>query len=536
MDWQTDGPSDSAIETVVPPEEMRRIFRKLWPLLAEMLDSDHLELIDALIGVAGDWLRIGGDYDRPFAQSHHPDCVAAAKQIGEALVAELADRTDLSLGTRVYLRSTAEFHDVQVSVDIPPDVKVFFREVERGKDNWREAEQTLVADLKTKAEDWVSEDPLTIIGRLVELRAELKRAKVQWPDRTWIVCQTLAEKVVDPLAWLKAAEAAGFMPEGCRFADRALEAGDLIEEHAGALLADPKSRTTMIGMMLASSSAPEWAARQAAEALTAHDYRLIETLVVREELSDEGVRLLLGGAGLVRAMVAIALFSGRRREDGWSPGQFEGAWLDALLDLRASELPEVPHYEIAELFEYLAQQYPDTLADLVERSLAEAENAEVYRVLPHDCRNALYRLPAGQKLRLWRRFRDQPITNRLLRDHLVGADIEWLKEMLDGGEMSAEEALGAFRGTGLEPPIDRLAKLLVPRGVDPERIADLQFYGSWMGDQSDRYQSIVASFEEMSKEADPSVQAVAQAGVKMFSAARDEAAAQERQQRIRGER
>ncbi|MDQ6944749.1 MAG: hypothetical protein M3256_00450 [Actinomycetota bacterium] len=196
----------------------------------------------------------------------------------------------------------------------------------------------------------------------------------------------------------------------------------------------------------------------------------------------------------------------------------------------------MPEYEIAELFTYLARQYPDTLAELVERSLAEVEDAERFRVLPHDCWDTLYRLPAVQKVRLWRRFRDQPVANWLLRDHLVGADIEWLEEMLDGGEISVSEALGAFRGMGPEPPIDALAKLLVPRGVEPEQVAGLRFAGTWMGEESDRYRSIAASFEEMLKDEDPSVRAVAEAGVRMFSAARDEAAARERQERIRRER
>ncbi|MDQ6944750.1 MAG: hypothetical protein M3256_00455 [Actinomycetota bacterium] len=313
------------IETVVPPGEMRRIFRELWPILAEMLDHGHPGLADALIGVAGNWLRIGGDYDHPFGQSHHPECVAAAKEIGEALVAELANRTDLSLGTRVHLRSTAEFHDVHVSVDIPPEAEVFFREIELGAEDWREAERALIADLQAKAEEWISDDPATIIARLVELRAEMERANLRWPDRTWIVCMRLAEKVIDPLAWLDAAEVAGFMPEGCRFGERALESGDLTEERAGALLTAPNSRNAMLGTMLGSSSSPTWAVQQAAEALTARDYRLIESLVIREELSDESMGLLLQGrTGSVRAMVAVALFRGRHREDGWTPGSVRG--------------------------------------------------------------------------------------------------------------------------------------------------------------------------------------------------------------------
>src|SRR6266498_1903254 len=95
----------------------------------------------------------------------------------------------------------------------------------------------------------------------------------------------------------------------------------------------------------------------------------------------------------------------------------------------------------------------------------------------------------------------------------------------------------AFRGSGPpEPPLDTLAKVLVPRGVEPEDVAGLRYAGFWRGDRSTRYQSIVSSFEELAEDEDPNVKAVAAAGIRIFISARDEAAADERQQRIRGER
>lgn len=61
------------------------------------------ELAVEALAVVAEWLRIGGGFDRPFGHKHHADCVAAAKEIGEALAAALAARSDLSLGLRVNL-------------------------------------------------------------------------------------------------------------------------------------------------------------------------------------------------------------------------------------------------------------------------------------------------------------------------------------------------------------------------------------------------------------------------------------------------
>lgn len=525
------------IETVLAPAEMRRLSRKLWPVVERMLNDDNGDLADAMVDVAGNWLRIGGGYDRPFGRGHGSDSIAAAKEIGQALVQELTARTDLGLGTRVRLRSAAERHNLSIAVDIPNDVEAFFREIERREEDWQEAERDLIADLKSTAESWASEPPTVVINRLVLLRAELQRANLRWPDRTWIACSTLAEKVDRPLLWLQACQAAGFMPEGSRFAERALVKGDLAKEQVADLLADAHTRPQMLGAMLVSTSERTWVAEYAVQSLTSHDYRLLETLILRNELTPLRIQQLLDGTtGLVRATVAVSLVLGRRHDGDWTPGEFESRWLDALMDLRPAALPEVPHYEMSALFQYLAQRYPATLAAIVEGSLAEASSSEIYGALPHDCWDVLDQLPPEQKLKLWRRFHDEPVTKWLLNDHLVGSDVEWLAQMLDEGDMSVDDALGAFRGLGVEPPVAALAKLLVPRGVDPDRIAGLRFSGSWSGEQSDRYQSIMDSFEAMAADTDPHVLAVSAAGVRIFTAARDDAAHRERQQRIRGER
>ena len=118
-------------------------------------------------------------------------------------------------------------------------------------------------------------------------------------------------------------------------------------------------------------------------------------------------------------------------------------------------------------------------------------------------------------------------------EHLVGPDSEWLGELLDECLVSLEEALGARSFDG-RIPIDRMAELLVPRGVEPARVAHLAVSGSWTGEESARNQTLVDLFESYCSSGDPSVAAVGQAGVEMFTRARDEALERERQRRIIG--
>ena len=94
--------------------------------------------------------------------------------------------------------------------------------------------------------------------------------------------------------------------------------------------------------------------------------------------------------------------------------------------------------------------------------------------------------------------------------------------------------LGFYTNGAADLPIEELAKLLVPRGIAPERIAALRELGSWSGSFSAWYQAIVSSYEALSGNDDPSVRAVAVAGIRIFTAARDQAIRNERIQRIRG--
>jgi hypothetical protein len=75
---------------------------------SRLLDAGATEIADALITTATDWLHIGSGFDRPLGRNLQPETLAAARDIGESLVAGLAERRDLDLGNRVRLLGVRE--------------------------------------------------------------------------------------------------------------------------------------------------------------------------------------------------------------------------------------------------------------------------------------------------------------------------------------------------------------------------------------------------------------------------------------------
>jgi hypothetical protein len=70
---------------------------------------------------------------------------------------------------------------------------------------------------------------------------------------------------------------------------------------------------------------------------------------------------------------------------------------------------------------------------------------------------------------------------RIHDSYLVGPDTEWIEELLGADEISPEDALSFYTGYQGCSPIEAVANLLVPKGVDPARIAILRGRGGWSG-------------------------------------------------------
>ncbi len=71
--------------------------------------------------------------------------------------------------------------------------------------------------------------------------------------------------------------------------------------------------------------------------------------------------------------------------------------------------------------------------------------------------------------------------------------------------------------------------------VADDALATRAMFVTWMGSQSSHCECIRTSFEKADPAADPSAEAVRQAGVRIFGEMRDKEAAKEEQKRITGD-
>jgi len=523
------------IETVADSSEMERIYQEIWPSVRDRLADAPPATLRIVIETTEDWLRVGGGYDRPFGRSHPQPSIDAARRLGERLFRDLVPLVGNHPGLASYLRDVAGQFELSVDVALSPEHEAFFADIDRDED-WEAAARRLEEQIKGMVMPWADEDRATVIQRLVTLRIELELSTVRWPDRVWIACTALAERVDDPIAWADTALELGLFPQAEPFLGHALDRGQKISERqAERYLGNLVARGPAIHYFLAAES--ETHRDVVLRHLGPEDYGILKSMFFRASLSAEQARrLLTRPVGSARGAAAAAMFAkGRGEREGWTPGELENEWLDAIQQLDPTSTIGFQDYEATELMSYLTQRYPDVATDWVSSRLdAGIASREVYRALPHGAWEALHLLPHNSKDELWSRF-THPSVRWLLGREMVGDDVDWLAHAMDEGLISPEKAAETYNGLGIHPPLEDLARLLVPRGVDPRRVAYFAQSGTWTGEESHRYSQMIEQFSAMAQSAEESVASVGRAGVEIFAAARDEALQEERKERIRGE-
>jgi hypothetical protein len=523
-------------ESILTPDGMRQLYAEVWPGVESLLGADHPEIISAAIDSAGGWLRVGRGFDRPFGQDHPREAVDVALEIGSAMVVDLARDLAGNIGALVRLRGVAELHDIEIPIAIPDGEEPFFRNVfPRGDDHDRAVEQ-LIDDVQTLALPWAGDDPDEAVARLLRLKDSSALAGIRWPDRVVIACNAIAAEVSDPGVWLASSIKHGLLPEAAGFARRVAAAPGCSSEDLKAMIDQPALRWEVMGTVLSDPVASDSFVGIVIENLTANDYSLLERLSYRGAPAPERAREILERArNEARGAMALALFDRGGVEDDWDPGDLESPWLSAVLEVRGELIGGARDYELARLFQWLARQRPSVLSDLVIRTLSESARGNEYGALSHSSWDVLHELPNTQKVRLWKALSAGPMGRWLLLEHLVGPDLTWLEEMVEADEITPDEALSSYRGFGPRPEIDGLARLLVPRGIEPVRIAALARSGSWSGEESNRLDGLVRQFTELANSSDERVRSVGEIGIQMFERERDEALERERIRRVRGE-
>lgn len=525
------------VETVVSPLEIEDIYESIWPQIKERLISAPPLTVRCAIEEATNYLRIGGGHDRPFGINHPDDAIEAANRFGAKIFLDLAEVVADKPGLTVLLERSASRFGLNLSLQpMGSDLALFFVDIERGE-RWEEATTSALEAIKEATAAWGVEDPSTVIDRLIDLRTQLDICHLKWPNRVEWVCQALSESVPNPLTWVEAAIAGGLFPEAEPFVRAAVSRSapipqGLIEK----ALEDHRARWRFIDSIL---SVEEFRGevQYVLDHLAPSDYPVVEAMAFRKGLSVERQRQLLTIPSVAaRGAAAFALARPvHADDDNWPPAELESDWLTAIQLFDPAATPEVRDHQLRSLFVFLRDRYPGTLADYMKLRLRKLANREVWT--PFDeLIQGLHLLPSNDKTGLLREFRESRVAWLLLR-YMPGNDLEWISESLDQGLITIEEVLGFRKGLRLtpEPSIADLARLLVPRGMEPERVAAVAEFGIGWGEGSERASKLMDQFEALSESEDDNISAVGRAGLKIFSKKRESALERERVKRIRGD-
>jgi len=83
-------------------------------------------------------------------------------------------------------------------------------------------------------------------------------------------------------------------------------------------------------------------------------------------------------------------------------------------------------------------------------------------------------------------------------------------------------------------PLEELARLLVPRGLDPARVAVTAESGRYLGDDHERLSDLVDRMRAHAESADSDVAAVGKAGLRIYEPKLQDAKRRHRENQVRG--
>jgi|GEM_PF-2381423 len=529
------------IKTVITADEMDRVYTDVWPGVKGLLEGGNRALaaaaLDALLG----WFRIGSGRDQPFGRSHPQPAIDAAMRVATLLAEDLGRCRGMSIGALVRLRGMAGWHAIDIPVVVPPDMAPFFE----NPDPKRFAEDpngpmaalhTSIAELVSR---WVELSPVEVASKLLALRDELAVAQVPDLGRIDFACEHLAERVSEPYRWFVERKQVGLLPEGFPFARSATQSGTLPAGELDQLLADPRTRGSLVSWALTDEQAPDDVATTIERAVSPADWFTLDVLCIRGQLSDERLIRMFGSLPPLSAgALAAVAFRCRYADADWPSDYLRPVWLVALLHFRVVSLRCNADYDIAMLFRWLAENEPATLTQLVIDTLDQAEDGDAYGTLTHSSWGHLRLLPQEHRLAIWVHFSERKSLQHFLSSQLFRNDAPSLEQLLIDGLVSANDALRAYGQVDSNTDLIAIARLLVPRGVAPADIAALAGPTGWTGRPSSRYEELGNRFKtllERSKD-DPDVLAVARMGVKMYSELLRKELEVERAERVTGRR
>ena len=525
-------PSGSLVAGFEHPTRLDAIRSELWPVVAGRLAQLAPAALAIIVELLDDWLRVRRGFEGPFGVRPSKEHQRIAGSMVDSMTVGLANAARFP-GVQLRLFKTARMYGLRPFARPPAELRLLtWKPWYRRIRNSGRAERLL----DELGRSWATEDPSAVMVRVLDWRSAAVVAGDNLFPGVALAMRGLADAGVPIEPFVHAALDAALCSEAGPLYERAVGEGFTLDWLDDALAGPCRA----VALSAALGPAASGRAHEIAlGSLAAADAALTDSVLFAHRTADDVVRRLLDHPDpAIRGRASLGFSVAEDQHGIPVPTDLWPTWRTAFLDAVAEDRNGHDTYQLSELLRRLAEIDPDLVEEWLGRRLDEAGWDAFHRVIPFHAENLFRQLPLPNRDRLVRRFADAPFRFALL-PLLLTPDPTWIATLLDEGVLSTDEVLQALSWLGESfeerlPIVTAAAPHLARHGVPAERIAWVASSGSWMGDESARYERLVSLFEGLAQSAEPIVADVGVAGVAIFSAERDRAAAEERIERIRG--
>lgn len=516
------------VSATLPAHAMSTLMDRVWePFGAEPSNLTRSDL-KSLVDLASEWSRVArGLESHPGARVSAEEASTATK-VAISIADYVVDASADYPGLRAQVRALAE----PLGKDYPETdpLLAFLFEARPPGSNWRQWREHIEEEARTHVAAYLVQDPKVLCERLALLKPEFDGTDWGVANRSYTVFAAIARSDVRLVPWLEAARTHGLLREAHPVLSRVLDDYALEDDLFIELLDEPAVRGALVNTALSERHVDRYF-NLVEPRVTPQDIAELELVVRRNEHAESAIRrLLTSDRKDLRAATAAALLAASDDQGAFLTPGLEPLWVSAIAQL---ELPMKFHlYGDHEFFDKLLVRTPHVYEEVFIGAMRRSSTSDIFHVLDAFDHSG-YKLDIDAKTRILEACPVDSARRRVFWA-LNGGDSNWVAHLLDTHVVDTEFVLHSANSIGPAIPIHDLARILVPRGVDPGQIATLIELGTHWGERHERIAGHLEQMKDYAQSPDPSVSSVGRAGIEIFAPQLESARRQHKRMMIRG--
>jgi hypothetical protein len=442
---------------------------------------------------------------------------------------DLAELSTKFPGTQATLQPVAVHlnHPITITRDREYDV-LFPVEDDLRASAWHENGPKQLAAVKDLAAEYTTQDPPSVIKKIMVLTEQADIANHRWPRHTNALAADIAAQATNLTEWAKAAITESEDPY---FSFPFLQKLQTVDpEAARPILLDAlghnrhKFSAGEVILRRPFSDDDLWSALSPVLCELA---MIAETLVIRNQIDAETtLQLLKSGCNEMALLVAESIALGQHGE---VPNEILPHWEEALIEFKLTG-----NYSTDERIVETLKQHPSTIMKWIRANLAEEPDSEVRLDGYYHVADGLVKhLSRDQRLELINELPDNQRADSIVRE-LVGGDFDLFEALLANPKSRKYQLrpLSVVEGKVWA----RFAEEAFGAGWDEDDVlvASYQFPVGWTGPASDHYKALVEEAGIGMQSTDPRVATVAKKLVDHYQQLYEDAIKREKREDIYG--